>query len=79
MENCLSGKLGEEKNLRNLPSTKIVWGYKSLDHSQFANDTILLGGASTIIASKFENVLELFTSVLGGMINMKKFKLYVGM
>jgi hypothetical protein len=30
---------------------------KSLNHSQFAYDTLLLGGSSTIITTKFKQVL----------------------
>lgn len=72
MAESLSRKLEVERIVGNLPGIKIVQGVKSLNHSQFADDTFLLGGASYIIDSRLKNEIDLFTAVLGGMINHYK-------
>ena len=42
---------------------------KNINHSQFANDTLLMGGASNIIARQFKTLLEKYMSYSGGMVN----------
>jgi hypothetical protein len=37
---------------------KIARGVKDINHAQFVDDTLLLGGASTIIARKFKQQLD---------------------
>jgi hypothetical protein len=60
MENSLNRKLEYERTIRNLPGLQIVWGSKGINHSQFVDDTLLMGGASTIIASRFKQILDSF-------------------
>jgi hypothetical protein len=38
---------------------------KYINHAQFVDDTLLLGGASTIIARKFKQQLDLYKEALG--------------
>ena len=47
-----------------------------MNHSQFANDTLLMGGASKIIAQGFKNALEIFMLFSGELINFKKSCVY---
>jgi hypothetical protein len=57
MVESFNRKMEHECNIGNLPSIKVVRGVKRINHSQFVDDTILLGGASTIMENKFKNVL----------------------
>jgi hypothetical protein len=50
MAESLSIKLEHERIVKNIQGLQIVHGVKNLNHSQFADDTLLLGGASVIIA-----------------------------
>ena len=45
-------------------------------HAQFADDTILLGGASMVIAKRFKEALSLFSKDSEGKVNLIKSKVY---
>jgi hypothetical protein len=47
-----------------------------INHSQFDDDTFLLGGASRIMAKNFKLVLDQFTQVSRGLINKNKIHIY---
>jgi len=49
---------------------------KTINHSLFADDTLLLGGASTIIARRFKKVLDDFLQVSSGLLNNEKCRIY---
>ena len=66
--------LQENRKLRGL---KIAKGTKAAMHAQFANDTILLGGASTVIAERFNKALSSFLKASYGKVNLKKSTVYV--
>jgi len=68
----LSRKLEHEREIGNLPGLQISRGVNNLNHSQFVDDTLLLGGASTIIASKFKYMLDSFLYAFGGVVNERK-------
>jgi hypothetical protein len=51
-------------------------GVKRINHSQFLDDTLLLGGASRIIETWFKLVLDQFTHISGGIINENKIQIY---
>eukprot|EP00253_Pinus_taeda_P036625 PITA_36625 len=51
-------------------------GVKNINHSQFANDTLLMGGASNIIARRFKTLLDKYMSYSGGLINHLKSCIY---
>ena len=55
---------------------KIARGVKVVNHAQFAYDTILLGGASTIIAERFNGVLSTFIKAYDGKVNSENSKAY---
>ena len=48
----MSRKLQQLQGSRELKGIKATRGVKAVNHAQFAEDTILLGGASTIIAER---------------------------
>jgi hypothetical protein len=54
----------------------IARGAKNLNHSQFADDTLLLGGASMIIATRFKTILDSFLDASGGDANHLKMPNY---
>ena len=55
---------------------KIIRGVKGINHSQLVDDTILLGGASTIIVVQFKKILDSFLSSLGGKVNKQKCQIF---
>ena len=56
----------------NIPGLKIIHGVKRLNHSQFADDTILLSRASKILARRILRVLDTFLTISGGSLNKEK-------
>ena len=55
---------------------KIARGVKNANHAQFIDDTILLGGASVIIAKRFREVISTFLKASDGKVNVVKTKIY---
>lgn len=51
-------------------------GIKNINHSQFADDTLLIGEASVIIARRFKALLDKYMRYSGGMINYLKSCIY---
>ena len=47
-----------------------------MNHSQFFDDTLLMGGASSIIAKRFKTLLDKFMHYSGGQINYHKSCIY---
>jgi len=66
-------KIKEGKKITGIQITK---GVKNVNHSLFADDTLLLGGVSSIIARRLKKVLDDFLHVSGGMLNNTKCKIY---
>ena len=50
---------------------------KWINHSQFVDDTILVGGSSIIMAKHFKTKLGKFTQALGALINNTKSNVYI--
>ena len=65
--------LQESGDLRGL---KIAKGVKAVNHVQFADETIMLGGASNTIARRFNSVMSTFLKATDGKINSTKSKVY---
>lgn len=55
---------------------KIENGTKNINHSQFADDILLIGGASTTIARRFKKLLDQFMEYSGGKVNQLKSCIY---
>ena len=72
----LSRKLQQQQELGELKGLKIARGVRVENNAQFVDDTILLGGASTIIAKRFKNVISTFLNATNGKLNVKKSKIY---
>jgi len=51
-------------------------GAKNINHSQFADDTLLIGGASTTIARRFKKLLDQFMEYSRGKVNQLKSCIY---
>lgn len=51
-------------------------GVKNINHSQFFNDTLLIGGASTTIARRFKTLLDKFMRYSGDLVNQLKSCIY---
>jgi hypothetical protein len=68
--------LERERVLGNLHGISIVRGVKETNHSQFVDDTLLLGGASFIIVARFKIVLDQFLNAYGGKVNNEKIHIY---
>ena len=57
MEETLSRKLKVEKEASYIPGIKIERGVEPVNHALFADDSLLLGGASLKIAHAFNEIL----------------------
>lgn len=68
--------LEKERLKGRLIGLKIARNVKLLNHSQFVNDTLLLGGASKVVVGLFKSVLDKYISLLGGFINKRKSQIY---
>ena len=75
MDESLSKKLEYERLEGNLSGLSIVRNIKTINHSQFADDTLLLGGASKVIVGRFKKVLDSYLSLSRGFINKRKSKI----
>ena len=51
-------------------------GTKDINHAQFTDDTILLGGASQIIARRFKTELDRYCRASGSEISFRKSQIY---
>lgn len=54
----------------------IARGVKPINHSQFVDDTILLGGASSIMDRRLKSTLDDFLVSSGAMVNEGNNKIY---
>ena len=76
MAESLSRKLSVEKEAGFLPGIKIVRGIDPINHALFADDSLLIGGASLMIARAFNVVLQNFCQSSGALINKSKSVVY---
>jgi hypothetical protein len=72
----LSYQLENSQAQNNLQGLRIAQGVKYINHDQFADDTLLLGGASPIIANFFKEELDAYAAVSGSEISKAKSKIY---
>ena len=76
MAKTLSRKLILEKEFGYIPSIKIARGVDPINHALFTYDSLLLGGASMMIAWAFNDILQKFCQILGALINKNKSTVY---
>ena len=72
----LSIQLEQARQDQDLLGIRMAQGTKDINHTQFVDDTILLGGASQIIARRFKNDLDRYCRVSGSKINHRKSQIY---
>jgi hypothetical protein len=76
MAETLNRRLEQERITKTIPGLKIARGVKRINNSQFADDTLLLGGASHVMAQRFKIILDQYEQVSGGLINKHKSQIY---
>eukprot|EP00253_Pinus_taeda_P036032 PITA_36032 len=76
MAESFSRALDYNRRVGLISGIKFGNGVKNLNHSQFADDTLLIGGASTTIARRFKTLLDQFMEYSGGEINFHKSCIY---
>eukprot|EP00253_Pinus_taeda_P033411 PITA_33411 len=76
MADSLSRKLEAERITGDLPGTRIANALNPINHALFADDSILLGGASTRIAANFDAVLKSYCRASGAVINNRKSSIF---
>ena len=72
----LSFHLDHYKIQEDLLGLSIVRGLKAVNHTQFADDTLLLGGANPSSTRKFKEVLDNYQDIFGSQINHSKIQIY---
>ena len=74
VEESMSMKLQHLQDSSDLKGLKIARGIKAINHAHFADDTILLGGAPSIIAERFNCALSAFLKSFDDKVNSIKSK-----
>ena len=59
-----------------IPSIKLASGVDSINHALFADDSLLLGGASLRMARAFKEILQIFCLISGSLIKNRKSAVY---
>ena len=73
----LSRKLTARKNYWIIPGITSSAGVGSINHALFADDTLLLGGASLKMARSFSEIMHHFCIISGALINSHESAMYV--
>jgi hypothetical protein len=76
MVESLNSKLDKERELKRIPGLKIAQGVKRANNSQFMDDIILIGGTSIILAKRFKEIMDDYTTASGGKVNEHKSQSY---
>eukprot|EP00253_Pinus_taeda_P015345 PITA_15345 len=76
MVETLSIHLEKLRRQKEITSISIARGTKEINHSLFAADTLLIGGASSLMARSFKKTLDLLLQVSGGKLDNNKCMLY---
>jgi exonuclease III len=72
----LSFQLDYGQQHNNLLGLRIDPGVKDINHAQFVDDTLLLGGASVQTTRKFKTELDIYNEISGSEIILSKSKIY---
>jgi hypothetical protein len=76
MADTLSRKLTAEKKTGSVPGIRLTKGLDPINHALFADDSLMLGGASIKIAKNFSEILQSFCSISRALINKRKSAVY---
>ena len=74
----LSFQLNLCQEIHTLPRLRIANNVRDINHVQFGDDTLLLGGANIHSTDHFKQELELYKEVSGSKINFQKAKSSAG-
>ena len=69
-------QLDHGKTHNNLLGLRIAPGVKDINHAQFADDVLLMGGASMPIVKKFKKDLDAYIEASGSVISPTKSKIF---
>jgi len=72
----LSFQLNFCHDLYSLRGLEMAKNVREINHAQFADDTLLLGGANIHTAAHFKSELDLYKEISGSKINFHKSKIY---
>eukprot|EP00253_Pinus_taeda_P030806 PITA_30806 len=72
----LSYQLNHNQQTQTLPGLRSTHKVKDINHAQFADDTLLLGGASIISARSFKKELDIYRMFSRRKINLRKCSIY---
>ena len=72
MADSLSRKLTAGKFDGLIPGITTATGFEAINHAIFADDTLLLGGASLKMAKVFSEIVHHFCIIFGALINNRK-------
>ena len=72
----LSFQLEYARYDQDLSGIRMARGTKDINHAQFADDTILLGGSSPIIACRFKLELNRYCQASGSKINLRRSQIF---
>lgn len=72
----LSFQLDHNQQIQTLPGVRMTHKVKDINHAEFANDTLLLGGASINSAISFNKELDIYRLFSGSKINYRKCSIY---
>ena len=76
MVDSLSRNLVAKKNVGTVPVIRITKAIEPINHTLFADDSLLLGGSSIKIAKVFSETLQDFCGISGALINKRKSIVY---
>jgi hypothetical protein len=76
MADTLSRKLEQDRIAGAAPGLRIMKDLKPLNHALFADDSLMLGGASNRIASAFKDTLQAYCKASGALISERKSVVY---
>eukprot|EP00253_Pinus_taeda_P035640 PITA_35640 len=76
MAETLSLHLDNKRRLKEITRVEIVRGTKGINHFLFVDDTLLIGGASSLMARRFKKTLDLFLQASGGNLSNNKCMTY---
>eukprot|EP00253_Pinus_taeda_P019059 PITA_19059 len=76
MAESFSKALDHNRRVGLITGIKYGNGAKNINHSQFADDTLLIGGVSTTIARCFKTLLDQYMDCSGGAVNYQKSCVY---
>ena len=72
----LSLQLEQAKKDRDLIGIRMARGTKDINHTQFVDDTILLGGAIHHIGRRLKSELDSYCQAYGSKLNLRKCSIY---